>query len=59
MPRDKVIKRSFEIADDGMQGVIGYFFYGLACKKLAPEDQFSRDSTKRRYTNYTRLGSFL
>jgi len=39
MPRDKIIKRTFEIADDGMQGVIGYFFYGLACKKVAPDDQ--------------------
>jgi hypothetical protein len=39
MPRDRIIKRAFEIADDGMQGVIGYFFYGLACNKVSPDDQ--------------------
>ncbi len=32
MPRDKKIKKIFEIADDGIQGVVGYFFYVLACK---------------------------
>jgi len=35
MPRDQEIKRAFEIADDGVQGVIGYFLYGIACKKAA------------------------
>jgi len=35
MPRDNDIKKTFEIADDGMQGVIGYFFYVLACKNSA------------------------
>lgn len=39
MPRDKVIKKAFEIADDGMQGVIGYFYYGIACNKVSPNDQ--------------------
>lgn len=33
MPRDKKIKEIFEIADDGMQGVMGYFFYVLANNK--------------------------
>lgn len=32
MPRDKKIKKIFEIVDDGIQGVVGYFFYVLACK---------------------------
>ena len=31
MPGDKEIKRAFEIADDGMQGVIGYFHYVKTC----------------------------
>lgn len=35
MPRDKNIRKSFEIADDGLQGTIGYFFYVIACKKSA------------------------
>lgn len=39
MPRDKVIRKSFEIADDGMQGVIAYCLYGLACKQSASEDK--------------------
>jgi len=33
MPRDQKIKKHFEIADDGMQGVIGYFHYVFACQK--------------------------
>lgn len=39
MPRDKVIKKAFEVADDGMQGVLGYFFYVLACKNSSPEEK--------------------
>lgn len=35
MPRDAEIKRAFEVADDSMQGVIGYFLYGIACKRAA------------------------
>ncbi len=32
MPRDKEIRISFEVADDCMQAVIGYYFYVIACK---------------------------
>ena len=35
MPRDHKIKRAFEIADDGMQGVLGYYHYVLACEHVA------------------------
>ena len=38
MPRDHQIKRAFEAADDAMQGAIGYFLYGIACKKKAPPE---------------------
>jgi len=38
MPRDQKIKKHFEIADDGMQGVIGYFHYVFACQKAASTD---------------------
>lgn len=37
MPRDQVLKRTFEIADDGMQGAVGYFYYVNACQHLAKE----------------------
>ena len=36
MPRDPNIKRTFEVADDAMQGAIGYFLYGIACHNKAP-----------------------
>jgi hypothetical protein len=36
MPRDPHIRRAFEVADDAMQGAIGYFIYGTACKQSAP-----------------------
>lgn len=39
MPRDREIKRAFEIADDGMQGVIGYFYYVKACQNLATQSE--------------------
>jgi len=43
MPRDKEIRRSFEIADDGMQGIVGYFYYVVACKDSAtPKDISTR-----------------
>lgn len=43
MPRDKEIRRSFEIADDGMQGIICYFYYVVACKdSAAPKDILKR-----------------
>jgi hypothetical protein len=35
MPRDKKIKQAFEIADDGIHGAIGYFFYVAACQRIA------------------------
>lgn len=35
MPRDQVIKRAFEIADDGMQGAVGYFHYVQAACRVA------------------------
>jgi len=35
MPRDPIIRQAFEIADDGMQAVIGYYFYVAACQYLA------------------------
>jgi hypothetical protein len=35
MPRDFHIRRAFEVADDAMQGAIGYFIYGTACQKKA------------------------
>lgn len=33
------IKKAFEIADDEMQGIIGYFHYVKACQNLAPQDK--------------------
>jgi hypothetical protein len=39
MPRDEETKRAFEIADDGMQGVIGYFLFVSACQDLATESE--------------------
>ena len=39
MPRDQVLKRTFEIADDGMQGAVGYFYYVNACQHLAKEER--------------------
>ncbi len=33
MPRNQEIKRIFEIADDSMQGVVGYYLYIEACNK--------------------------
>jgi hypothetical protein len=41
MPRDRQIRVSFEIADDGMQGVLGYLFYVNACRAAAPEPTIS------------------
>ena len=38
MPRDTEILRTFEIADDGMQGVIGYFYYLTACQEIADKE---------------------
>ena len=37
MPRDQVLKKVFEIADDGMQGAVGYFYYVAACQHLSKE----------------------
>ncbi len=37
MPRDQKLKRAFEVADDGMQGVIGYFYYVCAAQYIAKE----------------------
>lgn len=42
MPRDKKIRKSFEIADDGLQGTIGYFFYVIACKSSAKSNEISK-----------------
>ena len=39
MPRDKEIRISFEIADDGIQGVLGYFFYVIACRNSASAEK--------------------
>ena len=38
MPRDRKIKRTFEIADDGIQGVFGYFLYAFACQSSTTFD---------------------
>jgi hypothetical protein len=38
MPRDGEILRTFEIADDGMQGTIGYFHYMAACQDIADKE---------------------
>ncbi|MFC2099546.1 hypothetical protein ACFLSF_01785 [Candidatus Bipolaricaulota bacterium] len=35
MPRDQGILRTFEVADDAMQGVVGYWLYGNACRQAA------------------------
>jgi len=43
MPRDVEIKRAFEIADDGMQGVIGYFHYVAGCQKLANQSEIVKE----------------
>ncbi len=42
MPRDNVVKTAFEVADDGMQGVLGYFFYVMAAKKAASDTEITR-----------------
>jgi len=42
MPRDKKIRKSFEIADDGLQGTIGYFFYVIACKGSAKSNEIAK-----------------
>ncbi|MDY6854179.1 MAG: hypothetical protein SWO11_05660 [Thermodesulfobacteriota bacterium] len=42
MPRDKKIRKSFEIAYDGLQGTIGYFFYVTACKGSAKHNEISK-----------------
>ena len=38
MARDTEILRTFEIADDGMQGTIGYFHYMTACQNIADKE---------------------
>lgn len=35
MSRDQALKRVFEVADDGMQAVVGYFHFVAACKHVA------------------------
>lgn len=35
MPRDRFIKHAFELADDGIQGVFGYYMYGIACRQTS------------------------
>jgi len=35
MPRDQILKKNFEVADDGMQGVVGYFYYVAASQHIA------------------------
>ena len=35
MPRDKRIRTAFEIADDGIQAILGYFHYVAACQRIA------------------------
>lgn len=47
MPRDEEIKRAFEIADDGMQGVIGYFHYVKACQSLAEQSEIVKELPPR------------
>ncbi|MBU4261222.1 MAG: hypothetical protein KKC76_04990 [Proteobacteria bacterium] len=42
MPRDRSIRKSFEIADDGLQGTIGYFFFVIACKDSAKFNEISQ-----------------
>lgn len=37
MPRDQILKKAFEIADDGIQSVIGYYHYVIASQYLAKE----------------------
>jgi hypothetical protein len=37
MPRDPRIKRIFEVADDGMQGIVGYFHYVSAAQHIASD----------------------
>jgi hypothetical protein len=49
MPGDIHIERAFEVADDGMQGVVGYFYYVAACQKTA-----SRSSITRNLPNWSR-----
>ncbi len=38
MPRDRKIRVAFEVADDGMQSVLGYFHYVTACKHIANQN---------------------
>lgn len=38
MPEDQILKEAFEIADDGMQAAVGYFYYVVACQHLAKEE---------------------
>lgn len=42
MPRDQILKKTFEVADDGMQGVVGYFYYVAASQHIA-NDQIITD----------------
>jgi len=37
MPRDQEIQRTFEVADDAMQGVVGYWLYGNACRQAVDD----------------------
>jgi hypothetical protein len=37
MPRNQEIQRAFEVADDAMQGVVGYWLYGNACRQAADD----------------------
>ena len=39
MSIDNGIKKSFEIADDGMQGIVGYFHYVKACQNIAEQSE--------------------
>lgn len=39
MSRDERIKNIFEVADDGMQGVLGYYYYVKACQETSERDE--------------------
>jgi len=51
MSIDLKIKNAFEIADDGMQGVLGYFHYVVTCQNLS-----DRNEIQNNLPNYSPIG---
>jgi hypothetical protein len=43
MSGDTQMETAFEVADDGMQGLIGYFYYVCACQKTSRRSSITRN----------------